>query len=153
MGGRSLSQFFGATVATAGRLVLADVVQQADGEISGVASDAEGQPLAGGRVDLTRPPEEGQGRLVARTDAAGTFSFAGLGSGRYEVRLLVGGQEVATSGAINLVEGTMQVSGVALAQAVETNGGLSLGAAMAIGAGIGLGVVVFLAFATAGVPP
>ena len=153
IGGRSLSEVVGAPAAVVYRFALASLLDQADGQIGGVAVDAGGQPVAGRRVELARPRSEGEGRLVATTDVNGTFSFSGLGSGRYQAQLLIDDRVVATSEAIDLVEGAMQVSGVTLALAAEKREGLGLGAAMAIGAGVGLGVILLFAAATAGVPP
>ena len=97
-----------------------------------------------------------RGRLTTNTDVRGTFSFAGLGPGRYEVQLLVDEEVVATSGAMNLIEGAMQVRDIVLTRPQEDadgdGGGLGLGAAIAIGAAVGFGVVLLFFSATAGRP-
>ena len=79
--------------------------------------------------------------------------MASLSSIHIQAQLLIDDRVVATSEAIDLVKGAMQVSGVTLALAAEKREGLGLGAAMAIGAGVGLGVILLFAAATAGVPP
>ena len=147
--GQRLSELSGAT----GTRVLAAWLDQTGGQISGTAVDVDGQPLVGYPVMLARPE---RGRLTTNTAARGTFSFAGLGPGRYEVQLLVDEEVVATSGAMNLIEGTMQVRDIVLTRPREDadadGGGLGLGAAIAIGAAVGFGVVLLFFSATAGRP-
>ncbi len=127
--------------------------QPSNGQISGVALDREGQPLAGQTVQLSRPS---RGRLNATTDAGGQFSFTGLGPGRYEVTVRVDGQVISTNGRVELSEGAMVVSGVTVAPpAAEPAAERSWARRHAglLGLGIGVGVVVAISFiycATAG---
>ena len=113
--GQPLSQLLNATVTTRGAFPLAGLLEQADGQISGVVVDATGQPVADQRVELRRPSSEGPLRLVTTTDTNGQFVYGRLGPGRYEVELRDEGRVIATSGPIELSEGAMRVSGVTVA--------------------------------------
>ena len=103
--GRSLSKRLnGPAIAWSG-ILPAGRREQESGQISGVALDGVGQPVAAETVQLRHvgPPTE----VVATTttDPNGRFSFATLGQGRYIVDLRIAGQVVATSGLFSLAEG------------------------------------------------
>ena len=157
LNGRSWSQLLARNVAAGARLRLSPSLptsgqtREATGQIRGVALSAEGQPLAGQLVELVRPRGDGAGRLIETTAANGEFAYAGLRPGRYEVylRLRVNNRVVARSGAIELVEGRMQATGVTLSEPGRPS--RSRGAAMAIGvaAGAGVGALVGLLLAVA----
>ena len=112
--GRPLSELLHGR-ATGAPFPLPALLQQGDGQISGVLLDQGGQPLADRRVELSRPRSEGEGRLVETTDADGAFSYTGLGPGRYEVLYRVDDEVRARSGPIDLAASAMQVSGVSVA--------------------------------------
>ena len=57
--GLPLSQLLNRT-ATGDSLPLSGLLRQSDGQISGVLVDADGQPLADRRVELSRPSSEGR---------------------------------------------------------------------------------------------
>ena len=149
LNGRPWSHLSAAKIAAGVRLRLVSVeaLPQTAGQIRGVALSATGQPLADQLVELSRPSRDGPGRLIATTDANGEFVYTGLRPGGYEVhlRLRVDNQVVARSGAIDLVEGQMQVTGVTLIEHERRS--KSRGAAMAIGVGLGalLGLVLGMA--------
>ena len=110
-----------------GRLSFGNVLAQEDGQISGVALDGEGEPLAEQTVRLTRIVMVGgqRGEQVggtAMTDGAGRFSFTGLRASDYLVDV-VRGDEVVASASATLADGAMQVSGVTVSlPAVVTPG-------------------------------
>ncbi len=149
--GLSLSQLLNST-ATGGPSPLAGLLGQETGLITGVALDAEGEPLADHAVELRSLSERATATpMVATmmTDANGGFSFSGLRQGRYVVDLHVDEQVVATSGAIALAEGGMaftQVGGIAAQPSTidDRKGGLFW---TAVGAGVG-GALGLVAIAT-----
>lgn len=85
-----------------------------DGEISGVAVDADGRALPGQRLELHRPTVDGRGELVETTHDNGRFAYSGLRPGRYEIDLVVDGRIVARSGPIELSEERMRVGDITL---------------------------------------
>jgi len=103
--------------------------QQDGGQISGVLLDADRQSLADRRVELSRPARDGEGLLVAMTDADGAFSYTGLGPSRYEVLYQVGGEVRARSGPIHLAASAMQVSGVSIAVSPRNRDRIATGVA------------------------
>lgn len=119
LNGRPLSQLLRTTVAAEGMVGLPGLVEQGTGQISGVALDAEGQPLVDHAVELRGVSEQGDATAVVATMATNTnggFSFPGLSQGRYVVDVRADGRLVATSGPIVLAAGGMtftQVGGVA----------------------------------------
>lgn len=113
--GRPLSELLHGR-ATGAPFPLPALLQQGDGQISGVVVDASGQPVADQRVELRRPSSEGPLRLVATTDTNGQFVYGGLGPGRYEIELRDETRVLATSGPIELSEEAMRVSGVTVAR-------------------------------------
>ena len=140
--GLPLSQFLGRT-ATGDPLPLVGLSGQETGQISGVALDSGGQPLANHTVRLKRIRmvaglQGEQIRGTATTDAAGRFSFTGLSASEYVVEVL-SGDEVIASASVTLAEGAMQVGSVAFN--LSEDKGWSLAAK--IGAGAAIGVVVF----------
>ena len=143
--GLPLSQLLNRT-ATGDSLLLSGLLRQSDGQISGVLVDADGQPLADRRVELSRPSSEGQGRLIATTDANGAFSYTGLGPGRYEVQFRVDDEVQARSGSVNLTMDAMQVSGLTVLVEPASGSGMSTGKWIAVGAGVGAAVFLMVAF-------
>ena len=121
--------------------------QQVSGQISGVALDAEGQPLAEQTVRLTRPFTVNNGRSARQivgmdtTDTAGGFSFAGLQASDYVVEVLRG-DEVAASASMTLAAGAMQVSGLTVL--VEPASEMNRGLAIAVAAGLVLGTLAII---------
>ncbi len=98
------------------------------GQISGVAWDGSGRPLAEYTVRATPLSTLANGDIEATqsegtttTDAAGQFSFTGLPPSNYLVEALRG-DEVVASVLLTLAERTMQVSGVTLAPLPEGRG-------------------------------
>ena len=109
--------------ATGNPLPLAGLLEQEAGQISGIASDGDGQPLANLTVRLTRIVMVGgsRGEQVSgtdTTDAEGRFSFTGLEASEYLLEALVG-DEVVASASQTLSVGAMQVNGVTLAEGVD----------------------------------
>ena len=84
--------------------------QGVEGEIAGVVLDADGQPLAGQRVELQRPTRDGSGQLVTVTDALGRFAYTRLRAGRHKVEIRIDGQVVASSRTIDLSAETMRIT-------------------------------------------
>ena len=85
---RRLSQLLNTTVSTDGGILLPGRLDQGTGQISGVALDAEGQPLADHPVELLGVSEQGAATSVVAamaTNTNGGFSFPGLSQGRYLV--------------------------------------------------------------------
>ena len=151
LNGHRLSHLLNTTAVTGQSL---GVLEQGAGQISGVALDAEGDPLADHPVELLGVSEQGAATsVVARTttSAAGGFSFPELGQGRYVVELRVHEQVIATSGPITLAEGGatfVQVGGLAV-QPSTTDGWwsqLSTPGKLLVGAGVYVGVGLMFAF-------
>ncbi len=87
-----------------------DAAQGMEGEIAGVVLDADGQPLAGQRVELQRPTRDGSGQVVTATDTLGRFAYTGLRAGRHKVEIRSDGRVVASSRTIDLSAETMRVT-------------------------------------------
>ena len=116
--GRPLAQLLSATATARGAVPLPGLLEQVDGQISGVVVDAAGRPVAEHAVQLMRlftlggnPAEQISGTRM--TDAEGGFSFTGLQPSDYEIKVLVA-DEVIASAAVTLAPGAMQVRGVAV---------------------------------------
>ena len=110
LNGRPLSEFVGATPTVRGRFPPASLLEHEGGHISGVALDAQGQPLADHAVELIGVSEQGAATSVVAamtTNANGGFSFPGLSQGRYLVDVRTDGRLVATSGPVVLAAGGM----------------------------------------------
>ena len=127
---------------------LAGLLGQATGQISGVALDGEGQPLAEHTVRATRlftlggsPAEQVMG--TATTDAEGRFAFTGLEPSDYRVDVLEG-DEVIAGTSVSLVEGTMNAGGVTVSVPPE---GRNMGKWIGIGAGAAAGAFIIWAVA------
>ena len=108
-------------------LPVAGLVGQETGQISGIALDGEGQPLADHTVRLTRVVMVGDSRGVQRSGAAttgadGTFAFAGLRASDYVVEVM-SGDEVLADAVVSLTEGAMQVEGIRVALPAEVTRG------------------------------
>ena len=86
-----------------------DDAQGVEGEIAGVVLDADGQPLAGQRVELQRPTRDGSGQVVTATDSLGRFAYSGLRAGRHKVEIRIDGHVVASS-TIDLSAATMRIT-------------------------------------------
>ncbi len=119
--GRPLSQVLNRS-AVGDPLPLAGFSAQADGQISGVLLDTDGQPFAAQRVELDLLGSE-ELRPVATTDANGVFSYTGLGLGRYEDLHQVDRKIRARSGRVDLAAGAMQVSGISVNASTPSEGG------------------------------
>ena len=109
--------------ASPGKFTLASLSVQENGEISGVAVDADGQPLAEHTVRVTRVFTVGnsQGEQVmatGTTDTQGRFSFTGLQPSDYEVAVLLA-DDVVASALVTLTERAMQVSDVRVTELEE----------------------------------
>ena len=119
--GHALSQLLNRT-APGDPLLLAGLLEQETGRISGVALDGEGQPLADHTVQLkriSRVAEERSEQMsdTATTDEDGRFSFTGLPASEYVVEVH-SGDEIIASASATLADGAMQVSGVVASSAV-----------------------------------
>ena len=106
---------------------LAGLLGQQSGQISGVAVDGAGQPLADHTVRLTRVVMVGDSRGVQRggaatTGADGTFAFSGLRASDYVVEVM-SGDDVLADAAASLTEGAMQVEGIRVALPAEVPSG------------------------------
>ena len=102
---------------------LASLLEQENGEISGVAVDAEGQPLAEQTVRVTPVFTVGNSRAnqvmgISTTDTQGRFSFTGLQPSEYEVQVLLA-DEVVASAPVTLTESAMQVGDVKVTELAE----------------------------------
>ena len=141
--GHALSQLLNRT-APGDPLALAGTLGQETGQISGVAVDGDGQPLAAQAVRLKRVfTSLGDRAEVSGSDttnADGAFSFTGLQASDYLVEMLVDDQVIA-SASLTLAEGVMQVGGVTLSQPEE--GGRRVGLWLGIGAGVA-GLLLFM---------
>ena len=124
----------------------AEQSRPSSGQVSGVALDEDGQPLAGRAVRLMLAAREAKAflgvplsgpraaRVVRRTisDANGQFQFAGLSPGRYVVEVRVA-NKVGISPVMTLRDGMMAVRGITVSLADRPPGSLGRGAAIAIG--------------------
>ena len=121
---------------------LASMICSETGQISGVALDGEGQPLAAQAVRLKRVfitlgdrAEEVSGRDT--TDADGAFSFTGLQASDYLVEVL-NDDEVVASSATTLEPGAM----LAVRAEAPDNGGVH----PAVWVGVGVGATFLVLF-------
>jgi len=149
LNGRPLSQLLNRAV-TGDPFPLALLLGQDTGQISGVAMDREGQPLAERTVHATRVftiantgERATQNAGTTTTDAAGQFSFTGLRASDYLVEVL-SGDEVVASESLTLSEGAMQLRGISVSQSPSDEGGMSTAAKTAIGAGVVAGIALAL---------
>ena len=148
LNGRPLSQLLNRAV-TDEPLPLAGLLEQNDGQISGVAVDSEGQPLAEYTVHAMRVFAVGnsgdqatQRMGTTTTDAQGRFSFTGLQVSDYLVEVL-SGDEVVANVSLTLAEGAMQASGITITSISDAP--MSTGSKIAIGAGLA-GAVLLVGF-------
>ena len=147
--GRPLSELLHGR-ATGAPWALPALLQQEDGQISGVALDAEGRPLAEHAVELKRIFTTNGGLRAAvisgtdTTNTAGGFSFTGLQVSDYVVEVLRDG-EVVASAPSTLVAGAMQVTGLTVAELAE-GPGMSRGAKIAIGIGAAAGGAILVMY-------
>ena len=103
--------------------------QQDQGQICGVAKDANQAPLPAGTTVRLRNAANGQVAGETKTDNQGGFCFAGLPAGNYIVEIVDGtGKIIGTSASIGLAAGAMVVSGISVASSVA-------GAAAAVAGG------------------
>jgi hypothetical protein len=117
-------------------LPVAGLLRQETGQISGIALDGEGQPLADHSVRLTRIVMVGdsRGEQVSGTDTTdpeGRFEFTGLRASECLLEVFVGDEIVANT-SVTLGQGAMRVSGLTLAGLADEPG-MSRGAKIAIG--------------------
>jgi hypothetical protein len=83
-----------ALVTIAALVPAAPVLAQGTGSIRGTVADDGGAPVAGASVSVDGPMHEN-----TKTDSSGTFTFASLSNGAYEIVVVKGGyQTAATSG-------------------------------------------------------
>ena len=142
--------------ATGDPLPLTGLLEQETGQISGVALDADSQPLAAQAVQLKRiftiqgnRAEQVSGRDT--TNADGAFSFTGLQASDYLVEVL-SGDAVLADATVTLTEGAMQVSDLSVAppQPADAASDLnwwqrrSTAGKVGIVIGIGFGVLIAL---------
>ena len=150
--GRPLSEFLNSAAAGAA-VPLAGLVEQEIGQITGVALDEDGHPLAEYAAQLTRVFTVGGNRAEqisgrGMTNAEGAFSFTGLPASNYVVEVL-SGDEVVASASATLADGAMEVTGITLtglANEAAADRGMSRGAKIGTGVAIGVGLLV-VAFA------
>jgi hypothetical protein len=124
----------------------------ATGEIHGVAQNSAGHTLPNYTVQL-RNLQTGQLSGVTTTNAAGSFSFAGLSPANYVVEVVnQAGAIVGSSAAIPVAAGAT-VSVTVSATAASAVGGAAAGGAAAGGAagGISTAVVITTIAAAAGI--
>ena len=150
--GHALSQLLNRT-APGDPLPLAGLLGQETGQISGVALNENGQPLAAQAVQLKqvftsqgRRAEQVSGRDTTNADDA--FSFTGLQASDYLVEVL-SGDEVIASAPVTLADGAMQVSGISVAPPAAASDPnwwprRSTAAKVGIVVGIGFGVLIAL---------
>ena len=136
---------------------MAGLLGQETGQISGVALDGEGQPLADHTVQLTRIVMVGGSRgeqvsVTELTNADGAFSFTGLQASDYLVEVLSGDEAIAST-SVTLTDGAMQVSEVSVAPPAPVPeserswwGRLPTGAKIGIVAGAVVGALVINCF-------
>ncbi len=152
--GRPLSQLLN-RAATGDPFRLAGLLEQETGQISGVALDGEGQPLADHSVQLTKIVMVGGNRgeqlsRTATTDAEGRFSFTGLGASEYLLEVM-SGDAVLANAPVTLTEDAMQVIDVRVAAPADPTGNWwqrqSIGAKAGIIGVIGVGALIGLMYA------
>jgi len=119
--------------------------QEPGGQITGVALDAIGKPLANHDVTLRLT---GQLEVIGTTttDATGRFAFSALNRGQYFVEVVIGMQVVAAGGPIRVTEGGMtfaQVGGPRVSPTRHRKGVLYW---TAVGAGVGGGIGLLTMF-------
>jgi hypothetical protein len=95
-------------VASANPIVFA---ASAAGQISGVATLASGEHLAG-QVARLRSVDEGQVAAVTLTSGSGAFSFSDVNTGSYFVELVSNGSVVGTSTLVTLTSRSMTAENV-----------------------------------------
>ena len=149
--GRLLSQVLSRT-ALGDPFPLTGLLEQETGEISGVAVDADGQPLAEHTVRATRvftigsrnsPATQVMGTTTTSTD--GRFSLTELRASEYLVEVVEGDMVIAST-SVSLAEGAMQVGGITVAVAPERRGLLGLPGAAWFGIGLGAALgIIYLA--------
>ncbi len=115
--GRPLSELLHGR-ATGAPFPLSALLQQDDGQISGVVVDEDGRPLVEHAVQLTRVFSIRGNRAeqisgTGMTNVEGGFSFSGLQPSGYEIEALVADAVIA-SATVTLVPGAMQVRGVTI---------------------------------------
>ena len=104
------------------------LLEQETGQISGVALDREGQPLAGHTVRATRVftlvnTDTGatQNAGTATTDTSGQFSFTGHRASDYLVEVL-SGDEVVANTSVTLADDAMRVTGLTVSGLADDSG-------------------------------
>lgn len=89
-----LSEFVTLNLAEAGEQDAGTISLYMGGTVTGIVTDSDGNPLAGGTVYLNRPPEAGGWFTANRTlDARGRYQFRGLRAGNYEISATAPQQE------------------------------------------------------------